>query len=93
MFKIEETPKVPKGERLLRLEFLATVKLLKAGQYFDVPYDFEGMGKRRVVSCVFNYLNQHRKTVPEKTAIYYQVRNSKKEQDGYSGVTMYEYAE
>ena len=91
MFKIEETPKAPTGEKLLRLEFMVTIERLKSGQYFDVPYSFEGMGKKRVVSCVFNYLGQYRKTVPEEAAIYYRVNNTKKEKGGYSRISMYEF--
>jgi hypothetical protein len=93
MFKIEEAPKPPTKESILRAEFMETIEQLKSGQYFDVPYDYEGLGKENVVRCVHNYLGQFRKTVPEGAVVYYRTKNCKEEKGGYSRVTMYEHAE
>jgi hypothetical protein len=91
MFTIQDHPKPPTKEAMLRVEFMETVNQLKAGQYFDVPYNFEGMGKADVVKCVHNYLGQFRKALPEGKAVHYTMKNCKKERGGYSRIAMYSY--
>ena len=93
MFKIEEAPNPLSKESMLRVEFMETIEQLKHGQHFDVPYDYEGLGKANVLRCVHNYVVQFRKTVPKEAVIYYKVKNCKEEKGGYSRISMYEYAE
>ena len=93
MFTIENNPKPPTVESILRAEFMETIEQLKNGQHFDVPYDYEGLGKTKVVNCINNYVSQFRKTVPEGAAIHYKMKNCKEEKGGYSRITMYQYPE
>ena len=62
---------------------------LKVGQHFDVPYDYEGLGKVRVVSCVNNYVSQFRIGQGKDCPFTYKVTNCKKEKGGYSRVSMH----
>jgi len=89
MFKIEDSPKPPSKESLLRIEVMETMTALKAGQHFDVPYDYEGLGKVRVVSCVNNYVSQFRIGQGKNCPFTYKVINCKKEKGGYSRVSMH----
>ena len=93
MFKIEDSPKPPSKESLLRIEVMETMTALKAGQHFDVPYDYEGLGKVRVVSCVNNYVSQFRIGQGKNCPFIYKVTNCKKEKGGYSRVSMHKVGE
>ena len=92
MFKIEDHPKPPTKEAMLRVKFMETISQLEAGQYFDVPYTYEGMGKANVVKCVHNYLGQFRKAIPEGEKVWYTMKNTKQENGGYSRISMHSYA-
>ena len=89
MFNIEDSPKPPSKESLLRIEVMETITALKVGQHFDVPYDYEGLGKARVVSCVNNYVSQFRIMQGKDCPFTYKVTNCKKEKGGYSRVSMH----
>ena len=89
MFKIEDSPKPPSKESLLRIEVMETIAALKPGQYFDVPYNYEGLNKVRVVSCVNNYVSQHRIAQGKTCPFIYKVVNCKSKKYGYSRVSMH----
>jgi len=93
MFTIENSPKPPTVESILRAEFMETIEELTAGQHFDVPFDYEGMGKAKVVKCVHNYIGQFRKRIPKGKAVHYRMKSCKEEKGGYSRITMYQYPE